>query len=244
MCDPVTIAVTTIAVSGGMQAYGQYQQGKAQAGMYNYQAALAVQEAETTRKYAEEQAKATKGYSDIQKTAIAEAAATNVSVEQAAAAEESRRLASDVGILSGSQRVMMGALGIGGVTAADIVGSTFDKAQLDQMAIRYNANIKSWSIREQAKRDIWTLGEGTKYNLWSLGEETKLKTWSLKSQATQYRSAAKQAKTAGKRSSATTLLNTAASMAMAGTMMAKSPAYGDPTGGASNYPGGYRSMAF
>lgn len=197
MCDPISItAVTLIAVSGGVKAYGAYQEGKAQETMYNYQSALAVQEATMTRKYAE-----------MQKQAIGEAAAANISVEQAAAAEKSRRLSEDVAQLTGQQRATIGALAIGGVTAADIAVSTFDKARLDQLAIRYNANIQSWGIAGQAQRDIWTLGE-----------ETKMREWALKSEAGQFRLAGKQARRAGRIRTATTLLSTAASMATVGAM--------------------------
>jgi hypothetical protein len=191
MCEPITIALVATAAAGGTIARGQYQQGKAQAGMYNYQAALAVQEATTTRKYAE-----------MQEKAIGDAASANITVEQAKAAEESRRLSEDIGQLTGRQRATIGALGLGGVTAEDIATSTFDKGRLDQLAIRYNANIKSWAIREGAKRDIWTLGE-----------ETKMRTWALESEASQYKTAAKHARKAANIRVATTLLSTAASMA-------------------------------
>lgn len=201
-CDPISItAVTLMAVAGGVKAYGVYQEGKAQATMYNYQSALAVQEATATSKYAE-----------MQKKAIGEAARANITAEQAAAAEESRILAGDIAELSGRQRATIGALGIGGVTAEDILTSTFDKGRLDQLAIRYNANVRSWAIREEAKRSIWTLGE-----------ETKMKTWALKSEAGQFRLAGKQARKAGKIGVATTLLSTAASMAIVGAGAMKAP---------------------
>ena len=162
-CDPISItAVTVMAVAGGVKAYEQVQEGKAQEIMYNYQSALAVQEATATRKYAE-----------IQKKAIGEAATANITAEQVTATEQARRLAGDIAELSGRQRVTIGALGIGGVTAADIAVSTFDKARLDQLAIRYNANVKSWMLREEAKRDIWTLGEETKMREWALKSPTR-----------------------------------------------------------------------
>lgn len=199
-CTPIAItAVTLIAAAGTMQAYGQYQQGKAQKAMYDYQAAIAMQEATTRRKYAE-----------MQQRAIGEAAEANITAEQVAAAEESRRLAGDIAELSGRQRATIGALGIGGVTAADIAVSTFDKARLDQLAIRYNANVRSWMISRGAKRDIWTLGE-----------ETKMKTWALRAEAGQYRLAGRQARRAAKIRVATTILSTAASMASVGAMSAK-----------------------
>lgn len=199
-CNTIT-AVTFTAAAGGMQAYGQYQQGKSQEKMYQYQAALARQKADLTKRYSEEQ-----------KKSIESAAESNITATQGAAAEESKRLARDITQLTGAQKAAIGALGIGGVTAADIAVSTFDKAKLDQMAIRYNANVKSWQISEQAKRDIWTLGEETKFDVWS-----------LESEADQYSVAAKNAKKAAKMNMATTLLSTAATSAMIGASGMKVP---------------------
>ncbi len=211
----VLVGVGTIAVAGGVKAYGQYQEGKAQQLMYNYQAALAVQEVMMRRRYAEAQQKA-----------ISEAAAANVTIEQAAAAEKSRILAGDLAELSGRQRATIGALGIGGVTAADIAVSTFDKGQLDQLAIRYNANIRSWGIRGEARRDIWTLGE-----------ETKMKTWALRSESSQFRLAGRQAKRAARIRVAGTILSTASQMATIGALSV--PGGGGGTGTASGT--GFRS---
>ncbi len=222
-CEPITIAATAAAAAGGMQMYGQYQEGKATAQMYNYQAALNYQEAATRRKYAEEQ-----------KKAINEAAVANITLEQTAAGLESARLMRDVSQLTGKQKAAIGALGIGGVTAEDIAIDTFDKARLDQLAIRYNANVQSWQIREQAKRDIWTLGE-----------EVKQKTWALESEAGQYRVAGKQARRAANIKMGATLLETAASVAniagMSKTGTTTTTTRGaTPGGGSYQFQGGYR----
>ncbi|TSA28579.1 hypothetical protein D4R71_00305, partial [bacterium] len=214
----VAATVALIAAAGAVKAYGVYQEGKAQETMYNYQSALAMQQAAMTRRYAEMQQKALTERAEMQKRAITEAAIANITAEQAAAAEQARRLAGDIAELSGQQRATIGALGIGGVTAADIAVSTFDKSRLDQLAIRYNANVRSWMIAGGAKREAWALGEETRYGLWTLGEETKMKTWALKSEASQYRLAGKQAKRAAKIGVATTLLQTAASMASIGAL--------------------------
>lgn len=210
-CDPVTLTIVAIgatATAGGMKMYGQYQQGKAQQQMYNYQAGLNVQEAATRRKYAE-----------MEKKSIGEAAKANITIEQTAASLESARLARTVGQLSGKQKATMGALGIGGVTAEDIAVDTFDKSRLDQLAIRYGANLKSWQISEQAKKGIWTLGE-----------ETKFKAWSLESEAEGHRVAGRQARKAAKIEMATTLLKTAGTMAFMGSM-ATPGTPGTPAGG-------------
>lgn len=204
MCEPITIAAIALtAAAGGMAAYGQVQQGKAQQKMYQYQAALNLQNAKLTGEYAEQQ-----------KKSIESATEMNITATQGAAAEESKRLAREVATLTGTQKATIGALGIGGVTAADIVTSTFDKAKLDQMAIRYNANVRSWQFGEQAKRDIWTLGEETKFKVWSLEEEAK-----------QYGVAGKYARKAANIGATGTILSTAASMAVMGAMgVPKSPA--------------------
>lgn len=196
-CEPITIAAITLtAAAGGMAAYGQVQQGKVQQKMYQYQASLALQNAKLTREYAEQQKKSIEG-----------AAESNITATQGSAAEESKRLARDITQLTGTQRATIGALGIGGVTAADIAVSSFDRAKLDQMAIRYNANVKSWQYGEEAKSNIWTLGEETKFKVWSLEEEAK-----------QYGVAGKYARKAANIAATGTILSTAASMAMIGAM--------------------------
>jgi len=206
-CDPVTLSVVAIGVtaaSGGMVAYGQVQQGKAQQKMYQYQASLNLQNAKLQKEYAEEQ-----------KKSIAAAAESNITATQGAAAEESKRLAREVAVLTGSQKATIGALGIGGgVTAVDIATSSFDKSKLDEMAIRYNAGVKSWEFSEQSKRDIWTLGEESKFKIWSLEEEAKM-----------YGVAGKNARKAANIQAAGTLFSTASSMAMIGAIgLPKAPA--------------------
>lgn len=196
-CEPLTIsAIALTAAAGGMTAYGQVQQGKAQSKMYQYQASLALQNVKLTKEYAEQQ-----------KKSIETAATGNITAVQGTAAEESKRLAREITLLTGTQKATIGALGIGGVTAADIAASSFDKAKANQLALRYNADVRSWEVSEEAKRNIWGLGEETKYKVWSLEEEAK-----------SYGAAAKNARRAANISAATTLLSTAASMATIGAM--------------------------
>lgn len=194
MCSPTLVVMGVMAVSGGVQAYGQVQEGKSVDKMYQYKAALARQNAELTRKQVE-----------AEKIAVGETAESNITATQGAAAEESKRLASSITVLTGAQKATIGALGIGGVTAADIAESTFDKARLDQLAIRYNANVRSYQFKEQAKQDIWRTEEEAKSRIWALGSE-----------ATQYEFAGKSAKRAGKTKAFGTLLSTAATVGMTG----------------------------
>lgn len=82
-------------------------------------------------------------------------------------------------------------MGIQGVTAEDIANDTFNKQRLDELAIRYNADVKSWETNTQAANQ----------------------NWAAQTQANQYRYAAKNAKHAGKIAAFTTLLGTATSTA-------------------------------
>lgn len=202
MCEPATIMATTALVAtaagGIMSAIGKRQEGYAQAQIYDYRGALSQQQASITQAYATQQ-----------KNAIETTAAANVSAIQASAAEESKLQARGVAELTGQQKATIGALGISGsVTAADILTSSFDKSTLDRLAIRHNANLRSWQVKEQAKRQTWTLGEETKHKVFSLGAETE-----------QYRLASRQAKKAGNIGMATSILQTAGQTAYRGYKM-------------------------
>lgn len=196
MCNPLAY-VAVMAVSTGVQMYSQKMQSDAQEKQYKYQAALAQQQAAVTKQYAEQQQKS-----------IKDAAAANVNAIQASAAQESQRLFSQVAELTGAQKTTMAKMGIGGVTAADISTSTFDRATMDQMAIRYNANVKSWQQTEKARRDVWTIGEEAKYRNWSLLTEEE-----------QFGLAAKNTRKAGYIGMANTLLSNAATTAYGYKMM-------------------------
>lgn len=197
MCDPVTLTVTAMAATtaaGGISAYGQIQQGKSQSKMYRYQASLAQQQADITRKYAEEQKKSVQQAAEAQITGI-----------QTQAAEESKNLSREISQLTGSQRAAIGYLGIGGATAEDILNDTFTRSRADQAAIRYNANVKSWGVNEQARREIWSIGEQAKFNAFA-----------LESEAAQYGAAAKNAKRSANIGAFSTILETAGAVTLMG----------------------------
>ena len=183
--------------AGGMKMYGENSKPRPSK-MYEYQASLTQQQSRLNKEYAAEQKK------NLEKTSF-----ENISAVQNQAAEQSKQLAQDVSRLTGTQRATMGALGIGGVTAVDISLDTFDKAKMDELAIRYNANVKSYQIGHQAKGEVWTLGE-----------ETKFKSFALESEAVQYGAAAKNARRAGNIAMTGTLLQTAAQVAAIGSMSA------------------------
>lgn len=134
MAVPLMIAT---AVSGGISAYGAYQQGQSQKNMYNYQAQAALMQKEQTGKVAQ----------------------ANITSSQDQAARNATMLSRNQSIVAGSQRASTGAQGLGSsVTAADIAKDTFTKQQMDQMTLHYNANVKAWNITNQANAEEWGLG--------------------------------------------------------------------------------------
>lgn len=208
-CGPILIvaAMAATAAAGGYAAYNQNQQGKAQAKMYEYQESLSNENKKLTEQTAKTQSEL------IQKTSE-----RNIHATQGAAAEESKKLSRIISSVSGTQRAATGALRIGGVTAADIIKDTFDKSQLDQAAIRYNADVRSWEYAENAKAQVWSVGEEARNRVWAMGEEAK-----------QFSVAAKYARRAGRRQAIGTLLSTAASVASIGAVGLKAPSA--PAGG-------------
>lgn len=188
-------AVVTV-VAGTFKAKGEIDEGKAQGKMYEYEESLAQQKQEQVRQQETEQTDLVKRTSE-----------RNITVTQGAAAEESKRLQRYAQIIYGKQHATMGASGISGVTAADIIKDTFEKSQLDQSAIKYNADVASWQYRENAKVQVWSLQEEAKNRVWALGEEAK-----------QYSVAAKYARKTGRQKAIGTGLTTAASVLAMGAL--------------------------
>ncbi|MDD5476876.1 MAG: hypothetical protein PHG87_01490 [Candidatus Omnitrophica bacterium] len=165
----LTLAAAGLAAaSGGLSAYGAYQQGQSQDKYYKYLADQNAREAEAAVKTADQQ----------------------TTILQNEAAQKSKELAGDIKTVKGAQKAAMGALGIYGVTADDILGDTTNKAKLDAANIRYNADIQSWAVKKEAAE----------------------KGWALNSQGNLFRAAGQQAKTASYLNIGTTLLGTAASI--------------------------------
>lgn len=145
-----TWAMTALAVVGtAVNMYGQYAQGQATKKMNKYQADVAAQ----------------------QQMLNARAAEANTTAVQYNASQESKALAKKQAAAAGAQAAGQAAGGVDGVTLADIQLDTFDTGKLDQMAVQYNADMKSWGIQQQ------------------LGGEN----WNLESQRTQYKMAGKNA---------------------------------------------------
>ncbi len=169
MCAPIVVAAVIVA-SGAYKAYTQYQEGKEQSKQYQYYASLA-----DTKSVYEQQ------ISEKKKNIV-----------QDVAAEKSKEIKAAESIALGEQRAALAGQGVSGKTAADITADTFDKARLDEIALRYNADLNSYGIEA-----------GTQGKLWELGEEKK-----------QYTYASKYAKTTAKRQVLGTVLETAASVGM------------------------------
>lgn len=132
-----TLAVGATALSGGVAAYGAYQQGQAQKNMMNYQAQAAA----------------------VQQGIVKQTADANITGVENQAALESGQLSRQQAAVKGAQAAAAGAQGLdGSVTGADIAKDTFTKQQMDQQTLMYNANVKSWDITNNANSQLWGLG--------------------------------------------------------------------------------------
>jgi len=169
MCGPFAIAAAT-AASGAMQAYGQYQEGVAQSKQYKYMADQSKQQGDLA---------VSRG--QIQSELI-----------QNTASQENKNLKNNQADFNSSQRVALATQGQGGTTAEDIVSNTVNNQILDEQALRYNADTKSYEVTE-----------GAKYQKYAND-----------AQAGQYDMASKYAKRAGKMSAFTTLLGSATQTGM------------------------------
>ena len=117
-------------------AFGAYEGGLAQQSYYNYLQSQDVKEAVATEKEGQVQAN------------LAE---DQGSVESAASGRKTKEVL-------GAQTATAGAdIGGGSATSADIVNDTFNKSRLDQMAIKYNADIKSWKATNDAAQKSFAL---------------------------------------------------------------------------------------
>lgn len=186
MCDPTGGVLTAVAIGavvggGALSAKGAYDEGVANKNMYDYQAnATGVQQDLATR-----------------------AAEQNTTSIQTQASQDSKVLARRAAQVAGAQKSAMAANGVAGsVTANDIALDAFDTAKLDQMAVKYNADLKTWAINEDLKGELWNL------------EATK----------NQYKQAGKNAKRAANYKMATSIIGTAGQLATLGMMA--------PSGGA------------
>lgn len=65
-----------------------------------------------------------------------------------------------------AQRVAQSASGVGAgsATSEDLARDTLSQQQLDEMAVRYSADMKSWETRNQTKFQAWDLRNQAKEN--------------------------------------------------------------------------------
>jgi hypothetical protein len=157
-------AIPLMIAGTASSAYGSYQEGLAQSGYYKYlannsrmKAALVQNQAKQEMTFAEDQG--------ARESQIALRNTKQVEGAQTVAAAEN--------------------VGGGSVTSADIARDTFDKAHLDQMAIKYNADVKAWRAQNQGN----------------------LEAWNLNNEAQGYDFAARNAKITGKRNAFNSLLS-------------------------------------
>ena len=197
MCNPVLIYAGVTAVSGAYSAYNQYQQGVATNKYYNYLADQSTMQGQAALKAGAKQSELTQDTAKIQ------------GKEQAYKSAETLA----------SQRAAMAAMGMdpSSVSAQDVALSSMDKSRMDERAIRYNADIKSWESEYGAS----------------------LENWQQQSQATQQRYAGKYAKWEGKTGAFSTLLGTAASIAGSGLLKGSTAA--KPATSAAGYNSSWQS---
>ena len=137
------IAMGAMGAGTLLNAYGTYQQGVAQRNYYRYLENAAQIESDQVQKQADQES----------------------SFAQDAGARETGMLKRKVSEVEGTQRAIAGAnVGGGSVTTQDIQKDTFDKAKMDELAIRYNADLTSWKTQEEAKAKQYSLAEQKKMN--------------------------------------------------------------------------------
>lgn len=132
----VGAAIGLQAVGSLTSAYGQYTQGLAQANYFKYLASNSRTEAALATREGE-----------LQSTLV-----QNQGLKESEIATRHEKE------VVGTQTAAAGAnVGGGSVTSADIATDTFNKAKLDQLAIKYNADIESWNATQGAKLKAWQL---------------------------------------------------------------------------------------
>lgn len=123
------------AVSGGITAYGSYKEGAA-TNKY-YKSVANTQEEQGRVEFARGEKQSELG--------------------QDAAKFQGKQQKTEAAQLESAQRATMVANGIdlSSVTSQDLTSETISKSRLDEMAIRYNADISSWNTMQDAKYKRW-----------------------------------------------------------------------------------------
>lgn len=169
MCDP-NVAMAIQTGGGVFSAISEYQAGAEESRFYKYMASTAERNALLAEKRGEAQ----------------------VSSIQDVASKEAQQLREEEKALSATQKVAQASSGIiGGVTAQDVTIDTFNKAKMDELMIRFNADVRSREVFDQSTFEAMN----------------------LRQQASQFKLSAKQAKQTGLIKARTGLLTTASQVA-------------------------------
>jgi len=188
--------------AGTVSAVGQAQEGAAQSRMYSDAAINTDYQADAVRKTAAQNVMLTKQNME-----------QNVQATQLDASMQDKNLKEGVTKILGAQKAASAASGVGGgsVTQADIEQDTMDKAKMDEIAIRYNADAQSANIINAANQQAWNINNDATNQIWALGV-----------QKSQYEAAAKNVKRAANIKALGTILSTASSTASTGITMGSS----------------------
>lgn len=135
MCTPA--AVTSLQVAGAVTSgFGQYQQGLAESNYYKAASSAKRKEADLTLRQGEQEA----------------------TMAENEGASQSKLLAIKQAELNGKQAAAIGANGqAGSSSSADVVSDTLSKEKMDQLAVKYNADIQSWNATNNSKIKSYAL---------------------------------------------------------------------------------------
>lgn len=186
-------AIGWMIVGTAVQVYGQQQEGAAKSKMYKDAAYNADVQAQMARDTAATNIMLTKRNM-----------AQNVHATQMDASFQDKNLKDTITKVRGTQAATSAAMGVGGgsVTQADIAQDTLDKEKMDEIAIRYNADIESANITNEGNDRVWGIQTDLNNQVWGLGVQKK-----------QYLAAAKNSKSAANIQSLSTILSSASSVA-------------------------------
>lgn len=185
MCD----ATSLFMLSQGTQLVGSVQQAKAQR-----------EAGQAQKQYYDFLA----SNSETQAGMVLDSAQKEANFTQDQAARDAKQVQNAGKQVTAAQTAGMAGNGIvGGATAEDVIKDSFDKAKLDELTVRYNADLKNWENKNASE----------------------FQAWDLKNQAAGYRRAGQNAVTAGGINSAATLLGGAASVGGGLASWYKKPAY-------------------
>jgi len=141
MCDPVSAGIGLTVASSGLSAFGAYKAGQAEYDYNKYLAANNRAEAGLVQKQGE----------------------LNAGLASKESAENLDLVRKNASQIEGAQKAVLGAnMGGGSVTAQDLVSDTYSKSKLDEMTIKYNADLKAWRALNEASLKKWALEEQAK----------------------------------------------------------------------------------